>query len=341
MTLGKIRFMQPKTLFLTVLLALVALPCGISVAGNLISHNGALPILFGNNYGTANITWTAPGDDGNIGLADHYVIKYSLAPLDDSNWDQASEVLNPPAPIEPGQQQSYLVTNLYPGSFYYLAIKTYDEAGNVSPISNIASKYATGVPRPQILGATIDTANSAATLSARTVNSHIPIYYEFALDTTIEFLQPVIDIAMVADTTASVLFGSLQNNTDYFWRCRAMASDHSDSSHWSECDSFNIVMVDGIDPDGNMIPDKFMLEQSYPNPFNAAANIRYSLPKSSHVSLEIYDLLGNLVVTPVSEHQEAGQHQYVWKADQLPSGTYLYRLKAGEFVMVKKALLIK
>ena len=62
---------------------------------------------------------------------------------------------------------------------------------------------------------------------------------------------------------------------------RAMASDHSDSSHWSECDSFNIVLVDGIDTDGNMIPDQFMLEQSYPNPFNAAATIRYSLPKSA------------------------------------------------------------
>jgi hypothetical protein len=293
------------------------------------------------DYGTISISWTAPGDDSTFGRADHYAIKYSVTPIDDSNWNQADSVADPPVPVDGGQPQTFLVTGLYPGAFYYLAIKTYDEAGNVSPISNIASDYASGIPRPLPLGVEIDTVDVAATVIARAVDSHISVYYEFELDTSQTFTAPRIDVAFVADTVASVTFGSLEINLDYFWRCRAMAQDHSDSSHWSDINSFNMIMTD-IPGDGtNSIPGNFSLEQSYPNPFNAEATIRYSLPRASHVTLNIYDLLGNLVLTAIDGRQEAGLHQYLWRANGMPSGAYLYRIKAGEFEMVRKMTLLK
>lgn len=307
-----------------------------------IDNDGTQLLSPPDDYGTINISWTAPGDDSIFGRADHYVIKYSTSPINDSNWDQAESVADPPAPLDGGQFQSFLVTGLYPGALYYLAIKTYDEAGNVSPISNIASSYASGIPRPLPLGVEIDTLNTAAMVIARVIDSHISVYYEFELDTVETFTAPRVDVALVADTVALVTFGGLQLNLDYFWHCRAMAQDHSDSSRWSDISSFIIDITD-IDPEDGAadIPDNFRLEQSYPNPFNAEATIRYSLPATSHVTLEIYDLLGNLVLTAVDGVQAAGLHQYLWQANRMPSGTYLYRIKAGKFETTRKMTLLK
>ncbi len=404
---------------------------------NAPSRSGIEVSPLSDDYGTVDISWTAPGDDSTFGTADHYVIKYYESAINESNWDSAMIVANPPTPLPSGTNQSFVVNSLYPGQFYYLAMKTYDDAGNVSVLSNLAMKYASGIARPALLGAEIDSVNSSATLSARIVNSHLAVYYEFALDTTIEFSHPVVDVALIADTTARVSFGGLQPVIAYFWRCRAMAQDHSDSSLWSGPASFvlndiiaPIVTItspnngdtlradtavvswyanhngpiaayyvgystdsganwqqisQGIDtcgsivwqlpPSGdqflvgvlyldiaqnpggdtvtvyraptsignesNMIPVDFELQQSYPNPFNAVATIGYSLPTASQVTLEIYDLLGNKVITLHDGYDAAGYHQYLWQAGQLASGTYLYRLKAGAFEMVKFTTLIK
>ncbi|HBC46463.1 MAG TPA: hypothetical protein DCZ43_05405, partial [candidate division Zixibacteria bacterium] len=217
---------------------------GATTAVNSIK-DGNPPTPLGNDYyGTIDISWTAPGDDGNFGMANHYVIKYSNAPINDTNWDSASEVADPPAPIEPGQDQSFTLTGLYAGQFYYMGIKSYDEAGNASPLSNIAGNYATGIPQPLALGARVDSVNALAILAASVVNSHYSIYYEFALDTTISFVSPRIDVALTADTVATVSFGNLLPQTNYYWHCRAVAADHSDSSLWSGVLSFSLDLLD-------------------------------------------------------------------------------------------------
>jgi hypothetical protein len=246
-------------------------------------------------------------------------------------------------PVPAGNEQYYVVTGLYPGRHYYLAIKTYDDVGNVSALSNIAQKYATGIPQPVPLGAIIDSVNFSVILGAGTVQSHLPVYYEFALDTSSAFTNPRVDVAIIADTIAAVNFGNLTQNIAYYWHCRAMAQDHSDSSLWSDQESFVVSPVVGIEPgdNSNQIPNDFSLVQSYPNPFNASTTIQYSLPTACHVNLEIYDLMGNKVTTLLDGYEAAGFHQYLWQAGEYSSGTYLYRIKAGDFEMVKKTTLIK
>lgn len=195
----------------------------------------------GDAHGEVDLSWTAPGDDENIGIAAYYVVKYSIAPITETNWPSATTVADPPAPLESGTFQSFTVDGLDEGETYYFGIKAYDEAGNVSPLSNVPNSFACGIMAPSPLETVVDSANASAEAISRAVDSYLPVYYEFALDTVENFPNPRIEVDLLADSTASATFGDLSEDLSYFWRCRAMASDQSDSSNWSEMIAFNIL----------------------------------------------------------------------------------------------------
>jgi hypothetical protein len=83
------------------------------------------------------------------------------------------------------------------------------------------------------------------------------------------------------------------------------------------------------------------LYQNYPNPFNPSTTIRYGLPSRSHVTLTVFNTLGQQVATLVQGEQEAGYHEAVFDASGLASGVYLYRLQAGDFVASRKLILVR
>jgi len=87
-----------------------------------------------------NLTWTAPGDDDNAGTAASYDIRYSTAPIMEDNWAEAEECIGEPIPQTAGTKETFIVTGLQPGNTYYFAIKTQDESGNTSSISNVVSE---------------------------------------------------------------------------------------------------------------------------------------------------------------------------------------------------------
>jgi len=87
----------------------------------------------------------------------------------------------------------------------------------------------------------IDTADFQVTLIASTVECEIPIYYEFALDSLPDFPEPMFRVPLIVDTVASVTYDSLSDEVLYYWRCRAVATDESDSSDWSDSTCFNII----------------------------------------------------------------------------------------------------
>ncbi|MCX7906232.1 MAG: T9SS type A sorting domain-containing protein, partial [Bacteroidetes bacterium] len=90
------------------------------------------------------------------------------------------------------------------------------------------------------------------------------------------------------------------------------------------------------------VPKEVVLEQNYPNPFNPATQIRFGLPQATEVTLEVYNVLGQRVATLVSgQTLKAGYHTVNFEAAGLPSGTYLYRLVAGDKVLVRKMTLLK
>lgn len=101
------------------------------------------------------------------------------------------------------------------------------------------------------------------------------------------------------------------------------------------------IITDIIKSDYTEIPDDFNLFQNYPNPFNPTTTIKYSLPKEIYVNIIIFDILGREVATLFSDTQKAGNHIVEFNASLLSSGVYFYRMKAGEFMTIKKMLLSK
>jgi hypothetical protein len=104
-----------------------------------------------------------------------------------------------------------------------------------------------------------------------------------------------------------------------------------------------IVATGRYEPD-YLLPNTVALFNNYPNPFNPSTVISYNLPKAEHVSLEIFNVLGQSVAVLVDEKQEAGLHRVEWNSEvhgALASGLYLYRLTVGDFTETKKMMLIK
>jgi spore coat protein A, manganese oxidase len=90
-----------------------------------------------------------------------------------------------------------------------------------------------------------------------------------------------------------------------------------------------------------IVPTDFVLEQNYPNPFNPATRITYGLPRDGRVSLEVFDVLGRRVAVLVDEEKTAGYHDAMFDASRLTSGVYMYRIAAGDFVQVRKMMLVR
>jgi len=95
------------------------------------------PIIANAQPDTVTVRWTAPGDDYRVGRATAYDLRYSTSPITESNFDLATSVTGLPAPATSGTVQAVTVSGLNHGTRYYLAIKTVDDAGNWSTLSNV------------------------------------------------------------------------------------------------------------------------------------------------------------------------------------------------------------
>lgn len=89
------------------------------------------------------------------------------------------------------------------------------------------------------------------------------------------------------------------------------------------------------------MPTEYELHDNYPNPFNPVTSIKYSLPFDSKVSIKIFDVIGREIATLVNDNQKAGYYSVDFNASNLSSGIYFYRMIAGDFVAIKKMVLVK
>ncbi len=111
---------------------------------------------------------------------------------------------------------------------------------------------------------------------------------------------------------------------------------------WPEFTQWNLDVATGIkDLSNGKTPSQFELYQNFSNPFNPTTTISFSLPRSSQVKMEHCTLLGQRIRTLVNKNYPAGTHQIQFNGENLPSGIYLYRIQAGDFVQTRKLILMK
>jgi len=141
----------------------------------------------GSNWLT--IDWTATGDDGEVGAASRYVVKYSMSPLDDTNFDSALDAHDPPDAGPAGTPETMTVYGLDSSTLYYFAAKALDEFGNAGPLSNIASGTTLDAPNadiaPPVLSETLLT--GATSIQTLTLSNPVP-------NSTLDFEIPLPDL---------------------------------------------------------------------------------------------------------------------------------------------------
>jgi photosystem II stability/assembly factor-like uncharacterized protein len=132
--------------------------------------------------------------------------------------------------------------------------------------------------------------------------------------------------------------GRLGNGLTYFWRVRATntSGTGSFSSPWN----FSTLPT-GINLISSEIPKEFKLFNNYPNPFNPATKIRFNVPKSEFVTLKVYNSTGKIVSELISNNFTAGSYEIEWKASDLASGIYFYKLESASFTDTRRMMLVK
>jgi hypothetical protein len=103
----------------------------------------------------------------------------------------------------------------------------------------------------------------------------------------------------------------------------------------------DVIPISGINPSSNSQIQDYKLEQNFPNPFNPITKINFEIPKTSYISLRIFDVAGKEVSDLINEIKNPGKYSINFDGTNFASGTYFCRLESNEFILIKKMLLIK
>jgi hypothetical protein len=150
---------------------------------------------------------------------------------------------------------------------------------------------------------------------------------------------PVTDstrLQMTTDTT--IIDSSTSVGNKYFYRITTVDVHGNESIPTPEL-GVAVTALPGVS--GVNLPGEFGLGQNFPNPFNPSTTIRYGLPSRAHVSLTLFNTLGQSVSTLMNGEQGAGYYEVQFNATNLSSGVYFYRIQAGDFIATKRLLLVK
>jgi GH25 family lysozyme M1 (1,4-beta-N-acetylmuramidase) len=180
-------------------------------------------------------------------------------------------------------------------------------------------------------------------LSAQTLNNYylwIATYYNPDPATIIEKIEPWSTWTFQQYATDPI---TQNTSADKGGKCPGIVGYADLDSYNGNLESFKtfISQITRVDRSSLNIPNAFLLYQNYPNPFNPTTTINFSIPKSSYVTLKVYDVLGREVTTLVNENKPSGNYSIKFDGSKLTSGVYFYRMESGSFSQTKKLLLLK
>ncbi len=310
------------------------------------------------------LTWTAPVEtapaEGTV-----YEIRYAYMPITPATWDDAMALDEVPEVAAAGTEQSLTVPVDRLQDYYfdvYFAIKTTDEVGNVSEMSNPA--HADDILPGNVVDLTVvDVTEEDVTLSWTApgddgVVAGGPVWgyqVRVAYDSLGDEFTGWESAQILTDVPAP----SAPGETEYYTAVEFVYTDYGQTFgivaiDWNGNVSEVIGMAyapswDNFNPQAveeNTIPETFALNQNYPNPFNPTTSISYQLPNTTHVKLEVFGTNGQKIRTLVNGTMSAGNHNVQWDAMdargmKVASGIYFYRLETSAFTSVKKMTLMK
>ncbi|MGE5458733.1 MAG: T9SS type A sorting domain-containing protein, partial [Methanococcaceae archaeon] len=256
-----------------------------------------------------------------------YELKYSTSPS-----------LTGAAVIPGLTRTQYILENLVPGTTYYWSVRSFD--GTVYSTPSVTGKFVifagnyavTPVPGSPADGVEI-------TDNEPVLSWYLPTSGDVESYTVEYSAYPDMAMAVSNNVTASTLTIKEVPGTEVFWRVQSKNSK-GEVSAFSEIEKFVKSPATGIGQSDNAVT-VYSLKQNFPNPFNPSTTIAYEIPRQSHVELIVYDMLGRAAAVLVSKDQSAGSYKVQFDASSLPSGVYIYKIHAGEFMASKKLLLIK
>lgn len=194
---------------------------------------------------------------------------------------------------------------------------------------------------------TIGIENANGTIGLQVVYNQSYVENDLAVRFTRSWLAATPEFGTInPDVTDSVMLAFDASWLDVGEYTGTITVDGSDIYHNEPTVTIPVTMhisdVVGVDDyTDNDLPREFGLAQNYPNPFNPQTTLKYALPKDSHVTIQIFDLLGRKVTTLVDENKEAGVYEVIWNADKAASGVYFYRMQADDFSKTNKMLLLR
>ncbi len=121
----------------------------------------------------------------------------------------------------------------------------------------------------------------------------------------------------------------------------AVVAAQDSSGNFSAGSNEVALLVTGLESREQTLPQEFALEQNYPNPFNPTTEIHFALPRDANVKIEVFSVRGRQVTTVVNQPMKSGHHSVTWDGRTFASGTYFYRIRAGDFVAVRKMVLLR
>lgn len=226
------------------------------------------------------------------------------------------------------------VSSLKSGTTYYVRVR----ARGATLWGNYSStvQFTTTAAPPRLINPGKGNNGTPTSFSSRWTSSQGATMYQIQFAGDSLFQYPEVDDSTVTDTVRPV---TLHNGLAQYY-CRVRARSAAGWSDYSTVSDFTTAEASSVDPD-HSLPSTYALAQNYPNPFNPTTVIGYDLPAPSHVRLELFNALGQVVREILDADQEAGSHELKLNGNGLASGMYFYRMEAGSFVAIKKLVLLK
>jgi hypothetical protein len=168
-------------------------------------------------------------------------------------------------------------------------------------------------------------------------------YYRIIDTMTINFYGNITKLKTL-EITDSVLVDQLQYWSDDYGLL-SVTDWEGASSYLLGCvidgKVYGDTIFTGIIKIDNTIPKNYYLSQNYPNPFNPSTKIDFNIPKSSYVTMKVYDILGREITTLINKELKPGRYTVDFNGNNLSSGVYIYVLKVNDFSEAKKMILLR